>query len=379
MAEVHSSHSHGPHFRQQCPVTITARDEGIGDDVRPNAGATLPDVQAIGDDSELLFSWQQQNGIDPADQIKLVKLAHMRYQHPDLDKITIFLQDFGMRVAKRTDDEVWYRGYGADPYVYYARKGEKQYLGGTFLVESMGELERASHLPCAGPVVKMSDAPGGGSLLTLTDPEGFPVNLMYGQLPAKAGPLPQKVILNDESEKPRVRQFNRLTPGPAAVHKLGHFGLCVQAFGMQLKWYTMTFNFAPTDFLYVPTEGNERQLVATFMHIDRGNEAVDHHTFFMTKNPTSHVHHASFEVHDYDTQHLGHQWLAKRGYTGVWWIGRHILGSQIFDYWWDVHGNMIEHYTDGDLVTKNTPIGYGPAGDASLAVWGPDVPRSFLE
>ena len=30
---------------------------------------------------------------------------------------------------------------------------------------------------------------------------------------------------------------------------------------------------------------------------------------------------------------------------------------------------MIEHYADGDLVTDETPIGYGPAGDESLAVW----------
>ena len=44
-----------------------------------------------------------------------------------------------------------------------------------------------------------------------------------------------------------------------------------------------------------------------FGHIDRGDEYVDHHSFFMTKNHVSHVHHASFEVHDFDTQLLGHQ------------------------------------------------------------------------
>jgi hypothetical protein len=62
----------------------------------------------------------------------------------------------------------------------------------------------------------------------------------------------------------------------------------------------------------------------------------------MSTNRTKHVHHASFEVHDFDTQQLGHQWLAKQNYTSVWGVGRHILGSQIFDYWWDTTGNMIE-------------------------------------
>jgi len=53
--------------------------------------------------------------------------------------------------------------------------------------------------------------------------------------------------------------------------------------------------------------------------------------------------------------------------------------DRIFDYWWDTTGNMIEHYADGDLVNCDTPIGWGQAGDESLAVWGPEVPKWFLE
>ena len=50
--------------------------------------------------------------------------------------------DFGMTIAKQTDDEIWFRGYGVDPYVYYAKKGPKKFLGGTFQVESYEDLER---------------------------------------------------------------------------------------------------------------------------------------------------------------------------------------------------------------------------------------------
>lgn len=162
---------------------------------------------------------------------------------------------------------------------------------------------------------------------------------------------------------------------------MGHYGLCVKSFEDQLVWYTRNFNLVPSDFLYVPSPDRQekRKIVAVFAHIDRGNEFVDHHTFFMSTNATSHVHHCSFEVHDFDTQQLGHQWLAKKGYKPVWGIGRHILGSQIFDYWWDTTGNMVEHYADGDLVNEESPIGYGSAGDESLAVWGPEVPKCFLE
>lgn len=47
-----------------------------------------------------------------------------------------------MTIAKKTDDEIWYRGYGADPYVYYAKKGEKKFLGGAWEVESYQDLEK---------------------------------------------------------------------------------------------------------------------------------------------------------------------------------------------------------------------------------------------
>ena len=47
-----------------------------------------------------------------------------------------------MHIAKRVDDRIWYRGYGADQYVYYAQKGEKKFLGGTFAVENYEDLER---------------------------------------------------------------------------------------------------------------------------------------------------------------------------------------------------------------------------------------------
>ena len=144
-----------------------------------------------------------------------------------------------MTVTKRTGDQIWYRGYGEDQYVYYARKGPKKFLGGTFAVETYQDLEkyaalivlfmneakkglwaRATKLPTAGKIQELADAPGGGFMVTLTDPEGFPVNLMFGQEAAEKGEYPQKLTVNYEDEKPRIRKFQRFQPGPAAVHKV---------------------------------------------------------------------------------------------------------------------------------------------------------------
>lgn len=171
--------------------------------------------------------------------------------------------------------------------------------------------------------------------------------------------------------------------------QLGHFGLNVDNFPAQMDWYTRHFNIIPSDILYIPleeldpeTNRPKRKEVALFAHIDRGRDLVDHHTMFLTTTAPGidrHVHHSSFEVHDFDTQALGHQWLAEKKYEPVWGVGRHILGSQIFDYWWDINGFMVEHYADGDLVNDETDMGYGPAGHEGLAVWGPEVPTEFLK
>ncbi|SPO04612.1 related to 2,3-dihydroxybiphenyl-1,2-dioxygenase [Cephalotrichum gorgonifer] len=343
-----------------------------------NAGASIPDTEANGPNGLSISAWQQARGVNTSKQIRLARLVHMRYQHPDLDTITTFLQDFGMHVVRRTDDRVWYCGYGVDQYVYYAQKGPKKFLGGTFEVETREDLLKAAKLDGASEVISLEDAPGGGSLVTVYDMEGQPINFIHGQEASEAGDMPEKLIVNYETDKPRKSKFQRFDEGPAAVHKLGHYGLCVTNFESQLDWYTRHFNFVPSDLLYVEGEGGTRKDVAVFARIDRGDEYVDHHTIFLSSNATTHIHHCSFEVHDFDTQQLGHQWLAKKGYKSVWGVGRHILGSQIFDYWWDTTGNMIEHYADGDQVNQSCPVGHLPAGNESLAVWGPEVPATFL-
>jgi len=66
----------------------------------------------------------------------------------------------------------------------------------------------------------MKDAPGGGHIASILDPEGFPVNFIHGQTSAQPQVMPEKLVFNDESTKPRVRKFQRFEPGPAAVYKV---------------------------------------------------------------------------------------------------------------------------------------------------------------
>ena len=160
--------------------------------------------------------------------------------------------------------------------------------------------------------------------------------------------------------------------GPAKIHKLGHFGYLTDSFEATIAFYQDHFNLVPTDMLYAPD--NESIDVAGFFRLHRGQTYVDHHCFLVARSDSTGttVHHSSFEVEDIDTQFIGHQWLRERNYTLVWGIGRHVHGSQVFDYWYDPSHFIIEHYADGDVVNEDTELTRAAAGN--MAVWGPPVP-----
>ena len=110
-----------------------------------------------------------------------------------------------------------------------------------------------------------------------------------------------------------------------------------------------------------------------FMRCDRGDTHVDHHTLVCAGTGEPGFNHAAFEVADVDDIMLGHQHLSGRGYEHAQGVGRHLLGSQIFDYWRDPWGNMVEHWTDGDLLNASTPPASHTIDAALSSQWGPAV------
>ncbi len=325
---------------------------------------------------------------DPS-KVQLVRLGHVYFEHPDLNKFAKFARDFGFIEEKRVGDTVYYCGYGRDPYVYVATKaksGKPKFMGAAFVARDQTEFDKASRIP--GATVKSLDqAPGGGQLITIARPNGTYVHIVYGQEERKVNTGKTEPTATHDSqgpynspfEKKRLGQFQRYHEGPALVHKLGHLGYVCKEFDDELNFYTSNFNLVHSDILWHPQFSNVD--VLTFMHIDLGKEYSDHHIMFLQRAPPevkeTYIHHSSFEVADFDTQLIGHEWLAKNKWKSVWGVGRHILGSQIFDYWQDVSGFKIEHYADGDVVNEDTATRREVAGP--ISVWGPELPKDFGE
>ncbi|KAH8601819.1 Glyoxalase/Bleomycin resistance protein/Dihydroxybiphenyl dioxygenase [Bisporella sp. PMI_857] len=310
-------------------------------------------------------------------KISLKRIAHVYYTHKDIKAARQFLLDFGFSVVKESDSQIYFRGYGTEPFVYCTTKGEEDGFGGTgWVVDSLEDLERATALPGATPVHD-SDAPGGGKRVTFFDPvDNFPSHLVYGQESVEITETFPELVYNFPTNKHRpVNQYQRFKKGPAPIHKLGHVGVCSTNFKKSFEFWTSNFNLKPTELVYAP---DSKEDIMAFMHLDRGEEWVDHHAFFVFEGPKYHVHHSSFEIFDFDIQMLGHTWLMDKGYEICWGVGRHVMGSQIFDYWFDPSKFILEHYIDGDLVNDKTPVNRTEAAPDNLHVWGPDVPETYL-
>lgn len=281
--------------------------------------------------------------------IKVQDVAYVRFAAPDLERMEAFLDDFGLRVASRDGERLFARGTDPEPYVHVTERGEPGFRGVAFEAASAEDLERAACLDGASPVEPI-DAPGGGRRVRFTDPDGFAVEVVHGRELLEPLPVEGAAPLNRGSERVRFGTLQRVPRGPARVKRLGHVVLRVADYATSNDWYCSRFGFLPSDHAEL---GDPPQRLATFLRCDRGETHVDHHTLLCVGSGQPAFDHAAFEVEDVDAVMAGHDHLAQAGYEHHAGIGRHVLGSQVFDYWKDPWGHVVEHFTDGDLLAAD--------------------------
>ena len=309
---------------------------------------------------------------------RVVEPLYVRYQVPDLGLCEAFLRDFGMLRVDHGGDGLFMRGSGAAPFVYEAVPGAgARFLGAGFRVDGAGDLEHLAKLAGSSVVQSVTDAPGGGRRVRMRMADGFEIDAVCGVGPAPPLDTRDAITLNTARVKPRVNQFVRIAREPALVSKLGHFVLHVSDHRAAVEWLTERLGLIASDYMGPP--GDPAQAAGTFLRIDKGTEPVDHHCLLVLGTERPGVHHCSFEVEDLDAVMAGHDYLAEHGHTLDCGVGRHLLGSQIFDYWRDPFGFRIEHYTDGDMVdSTHVPSIFSGSADETTQ-WGAKPPKDFFE
>lgn len=302
--------------------------------------------------------------------IKVKDAAFVRFGAPDLDAMQRFLSDFGLVVTERSTDTLYARGSGPAPYVHATERGEPGLRAVAFEAASAADLAAAAQLEGASAIEKL-DAPGGGQRVRFSDPDGFRVEVVHGRAPLAPLPVRAAQPYNLGGLRPRLGALQRVARGPCPVKRLGHVVLRVSDFRRSNAWYTSRFGFVPSDEVYL---GDRSNVMTAFLRCDRGDEYTDHHTFLCVGAGPVGFDHAAFEVEDIDAVMLGHEHLARAGYRHHAGIGRHILGSQVFDYWRDPFGHVLEHFTDGDLLNRHHATGQHDPATALGTQWGRFAP-----
>jgi catechol 2,3-dioxygenase-like lactoylglutathione lyase family enzyme len=308
--------------------------------------------------------------------VKVADIAYGRLQSPSLDQAEEFLTDFGMVRAERTRDALYMRGTDPHHHLHVTHLGPSKFIGLAFFVEDEDDLKRAMKAPGATGIEAL-DEPGGGKRVRFHDPHGYQIELICGMAPVK--PLPtRRAVLNWGDDKlRRAGELMRLQRGPSEVKRIAHAVIMTQGVPEKIRWYRETLGLVCSDDVYA---GDERNVIASFNRCDRGPIYVDHHTFLCLEGPKVGLNHLSFEVQSIDDVMLGHEHLRGRGkYKHVWGIGRHVLGSQVFDYWQDPWGRVHEHWTDTDVLNDEARPNLLPAEEGLNSQWGEPAPQHFIE
>lgn len=310
----------------------------------------------------------------PQPTAKACKLAWLLFERPDLDRAESFLTDFGLQVVSRSADELYLRAAGSEPFCYRVRRGEQERFAGFGLeVDTREELLALSRLPGASSI-GVQEGPGGGELVRLHDPSGFLVEVVQGR--AAVAPLPQRAALPLNYGTPaRINSTQRPSVQAPEVLRLGHVVLEVADFQATCAWYTQHFGFIPSDVQVLP-DGSP---AVVFLRLDLGDTPADHHAIALAQGFMPMYSHSAYEVVDADAVGMGQRLLRERGWNHAWGMGRHILGSQIFDYWQDPWGAKHEHYCDGDVFTADVAMGVHAVSREAMAQWGPTMPASFTK
>jgi catechol 2,3-dioxygenase-like lactoylglutathione lyase family enzyme len=315
-------------------------------------------------------------GRSPNPVIKVHDLAWLEFQKPDLVRAEAFAHAFGFATVLRTADELQLRGTDAGAPCVVIRRGPKsRFVGTTFKAADEADVRRLAK--ASGAVPRALPDTIGGLAVDLLDPSGIPVHVVAGTHRLETLPPQSAQTFNFGNELRRTNAMQRPPRRPARVQRLGHVVLQTTKYLEALNWYLDQLGMIVSDFLFYPGQ-RDRGPTMSFIRCDRGETPADHHTVAIALGPTNRYVHSAYQVCDLDALAAGGEYLKDRGYQRSWGIGRHIQGSQIFDYWRDPDGFLVEHFSDSDMFDCTLQPGWAPFTGSGLAQWGPPVTRDFL-
>jgi catechol 2,3-dioxygenase-like lactoylglutathione lyase family enzyme len=308
--------------------------------------------------------------------IKVRDITFARLRAPDLDVMEEFLNNFGLVKVVRTNSAIYYRGTDPVHHLHVTENGDPRFIGFAYHAANEDDLKTIAKAPGAFGIEHL-DEPGGGKRVRLTEPNGYQIEVIWGMEEVSELPAPRQLLNSGYAPTARAGDLMRLPKGPSRPKRIGHGVLGTPKVKETANWFRNHLGFVCSDDVYA---GSKDNLIGSFNRCDVGDAFVDHHVFFAIHNEKAGLNHISFEVQDMDDVFMGHQHLRDTGkYEHMWGIGRHLLGSQVYDYWSDPWGRGHEHWADSNRLNVKNGSNLVSAEEALLSQWGDPPPQKFID
>lgn len=252
---------------------------------------------------------------------QVTKVGHIGLKTGDVEgMLHHYTEVLGLTLTERGEDGTAYLSCGVDHHAVALYPGTETGLQhvGLQLAGDQPLDEAAKQLRNGGLEVrpKTDPEPGISESIEIDDPEGNSVQLYSA------------IDLTDKG----------YAEAGVVPHKLGHVALTVHDVAATADFYQEQLGFRWSDW------------IADFFVFLRCGP--DHHSmnFIRTENPTTRMHHVAFELRDWSHVHQAGDTLAKNDVPIIWGPSRHGVGHNIFTYHRDPDGNVVELFTELDIM-----------------------------
>lgn len=292
-------------------------------------------------------------------------IDHFGLQMPDLAAMQSFLQKFGLKPQSDDTGALQVRANGEEHIWARILPGPaKKMLFMSFNCFAQDFEAIRQQVTAAG--ADFIDPPAGGSDdgFWFADPDGIALQVKVGPNLQPDAKRPLASLDVPPGVQGAAYRSNAPHVGPS---RLAHIALFVSDINASLDFYMRTLG------VYLADRSAD---VIAFTY---GRHGCDHHLVAMVQSDAGGLHHCSWEVND--VEHLGliGEQVRAGGHTNQWGVGRHVLGSNWFNYieapgggWWEASFNIDYIPKDWEWATKDHPV------EDSFYLWGPDVPETFV-
>ena len=247
---------------------------------------------------------------------------------PDLDRSVSFYCDvWGLSLVTQADGTVYLRATGSDHHVVALYQSERPELGAvTFRVARADDLDAiAANAASEGARLIRSparnDAPDGGVMMAVRAPEGGVLRFVHG----------------DISHAPAPSQGDR-------PERLAHVNLNSTDVDRSAAFYERALGFRSTD----------RSKAMAFVRCNS-----DHHAVVIADAKLDGLNHVAFLMPSLEAVMRGSGRMIDAGFPIAWGVGRHGPGDNVFSYFIDPVGTVIE-YTAEVLQVDDSYVVRGP-------------------